>query len=182
MPKSSKFPSHWCTKILYAFPKNCGPVLHFVTHWYFMARRLQLPSQPQLKEHLSMAILFNKSCFLPYLEITPSIPNVKRHHDLVTGTSIFQAKMTLWGVQLLLKLALSYKYINYWQTKDALYCNICHEHFAEFAFKKEQLCTYNSAPRSFDPVIYLYVVLQVHKDHINFHFTNLIYFHNMHCN
>lgn len=59
---------------------------------------------------------------------------------------------------------------------------MCHEHFAEFAFKKEQLCMYEcmyiSAPRSFESVIYLYVVLQVLKDHNNFHFTNLIYFHN----
>lgn len=179
MPKSSKFPSQCCTKILYAFPKNCGPVLYFVTQWYFMAKRLQLPSQHQLKERLSMAILFNISCFLPYLEITSSIHNMKRHHDLVTGTSIFQAKKTFWGVQLLLKFKLSYKYINYWQTKDVLYCNICHEHFAESALKKEQLCTYISARRSFDPVIYLHVVLQVLKDHINFHFTNPIYFHNM---
>jgi len=57
--------------------------------------------------------------------------------------------------------------------------NMCHEHFAEFAFKKEQSCMYISAPRSFDSVLYLYVVLQVLKDHNNFHFTKLIYFHNM---
>jgi len=56
---------------------------------------------------------------------------------------------------------------------------MCHEHFAKFAFKKEQLCMYISAPSSFNPVIYLYVVLKVLKDHNNFHFTNLIYFHNM---
>jgi len=59
-----------------------------------MARRLQLPAQPQLKEHLSTAILFNISCFPPY-PVTPYIRNMMRHHDLVTGTSIFQAKQTL---------------------------------------------------------------------------------------
>lgn len=153
MPKFSKFPSHYCTKILYAFPKNCGPVLHFVTQWYFMARRLQLPAQPQLKEHLSMAILFNISCFPPYPEVNPSICDMKRHHDLVTGTSIFQAKKTLWEVQLLSKLTLNYKYINYRQTNDVLYFTCVMNTLQNLLSKKNSyVCMYISAPRSFDPV------------------------------